>query len=172
MPDADSRLASIKCHILWSNFNGIVAAAMATLMNYIVSFLCHMLVRRLCMILLILILILIYLALFLLDVLLLLLIHSLIIWISIFDFILYHRSFCFSLTHSFIHSLLVRFCFLVHHDGANALHTSFQWQVTSFFLQLAFLTFKQKTNKKNLYTPNDIVQRKRKARREKKIQML
>lgn len=38
------RLASIKCDILWSNFNEFVST-MATQMNYIVNFLCHMLVR-------------------------------------------------------------------------------------------------------------------------------
>lgn len=115
-----TRLASIKCHILWSNFNGIVAT-MATPMNYIVVFLCHML--RVCAAY---------------DIVIIILLCGCCSLIHILDFYFwfflfhYHRSFFFSLTHSCARLFCFHF-FLVHHDGANALRTSFQWQVTSFF---------------------------------------
>lgn len=41
--------------------------------------------------------------------------------------------------------------YLVHHDGANALHTSFQWQVTSFFCIWPFSLSNKRPNKKHTH---------------------
>lgn len=95
-----TRLASIKCHILWSNFNGIVAT-MATPMNYIVVFLCHML--RVCAAY---------------DIVIIILLCgcccrcSFIFWISIFDFfffIIIEVSFSRSLIRALVCSVLIFF---------------------------------------------------------------